>query len=135
MLYRAGGKKHEMNWVKKFSAWWNNGYNGMARWYRNTLSWTLLHRWVVVVLTFLALFGGIMLFNFIGMDFFPESDENIMRVSLKLPAGTSLKKTDEVMQKSTRWCGPILTSTSSPVFRASAAKVPAPRKAASPSNW
>ncbi len=99
LLYRAGGKKHEMSWVKKFSNWWNTGYNGLARWYRNTLSWSLVHRWVVIVLTFLAFFGGIMLFRFIGMDFFPESDENIMRVSLKLPAGTSLKKTDEVMQE------------------------------------
>lgn len=98
-LYRTGGKKHEARFVKAFGDAWNRGYNGLAQAFRGAIAWSLRHRWVVVVGSLMAFVGGLSLFGFVGSDFFPESDENFFNVNVKLPAGTSLAKTDEVLQE------------------------------------
>jgi len=99
VVFRAGGKKHELFLVRLFAKGWDKGYEGLAGSYKRMIAWSLRHRWVVVVLSVLAFAGGMMLFGFIGNDFFPESDENFLLVNVKLPPGTSLQKTDEVLQE------------------------------------
>lgn len=99
VMYRSGGKKHEFFLVRLFANAWNKGYDGLALSYKKQITWGLRHRWAVALFSVLAFAGGIMLFGFIGNDFFPESDENFLSVTMKLPAGTSLSKTDEMLQE------------------------------------
>jgi hydrophobic/amphiphilic exporter-1 (mainly G- bacteria), HAE1 family len=98
-LYRTGGKKHELGFVKKFGDAWDAGYNNLADSFKNSISWSLRHRWVIALVAIAAFAGGMMLFGFIGSELFPESDRNMVNVAIKLPAGTSLQKSDEVFQE------------------------------------
>lgn len=101
-FFRGGGEEKlavHNRLLVWFSSKWNAGYDGLAQSYKRSLQFSLRHRWVVVLITFFALFGGIMLFNFVGSDFFPSSDQDELYVGLKLPAGTALAKTDQVLQE------------------------------------
>jgi len=98
-LYAGGIERKHFAPIQWFATKWDNGYESFAESYKRSLQFFLRHRWVVVLGTVVILAGGIMLFGFIGSDFFPQSDQNELYVALKLPAGTSLKKTDEVLRE------------------------------------
>jgi len=82
-----------------FARGWEKAYRSIEESYTNTLRWSLSHRWVTVVLTVLSFVGGLMLFGWIGMEFFPSSDEGLIEIEVKLPAGTSLVQTDKVLME------------------------------------
>lgn len=67
--------------------------------YRNGLRWALHHRaWVLtgaVAITALSF----LLVPFIGTELMPMTDSGDLTVSVKLPVGTAVSKTDEVMRR------------------------------------
>jgi len=72
-------------------------FDRMKNWYRNTLEKSLHKRGLVigVALGFFVL--SFALVPFLGMEFMPSSDRNMLILKLKMPVGTSLEETDRVV--------------------------------------
>ena len=86
--------------LERFGGAWDRFYDDLAQDYRRALTWVLKNRKtkaLVVLASFLAFIGGIMLLGQSGSEFFPESDDGILRVEAKLPPGTSLEQTDRAL--------------------------------------
>ncbi|MCD6502216.1 efflux RND transporter permease subunit [bacterium] len=63
--------------------------------YRNALSWSLKHRVIMIsILAVVLLLTGIA-FKFVGTEFFPKSNDDMLTVDMKLPVGTRLSVTDD----------------------------------------
>jgi hydrophobic/amphiphilic exporter-1 (mainly G- bacteria), HAE1 family len=63
--------------------------------YKNSLEWSLSHRYLVIVLSLLVLIGSIFLVPMIGTEFIPEMDTGEFIITANLPLGTSLEETDD----------------------------------------
>lgn len=67
--------------------------------YHNTLKFALSHRKLVVTGVVSAFFGTLLLIPFIGTELFPSSDEGQVRMNIRLPVGSSLEETKQVMEQ------------------------------------
>ncbi|MBI3947915.1 MAG: efflux RND transporter permease subunit [Armatimonadetes bacterium] len=75
-------------------------YHGLDAGYRRLLGWALRHRPLVVVGGVLSLVGTMMVFGpRLGFEFFPQMDQGQLNVSVEMPAGTSLERTDRVLKR------------------------------------
>jgi multidrug efflux pump subunit AcrB len=75
-------------------------YNGtIYTSYRKSLVFALKHKIITVCLA-IGMFGmGVFLFNFIGKEFMPESDKEIMLSTIRLPKGSSIEATEKVVKE------------------------------------
>jgi len=64
--------------------------------YRNTLAFALSHRWVTVALASAAFLGTLALVPRIGISFFPKAEQPNFLVTVKMPQGTAITKTDSI---------------------------------------
>jgi len=72
-------------------------FDAMDDHYHRVLSWCITHKTLVVLGVALALVASLPLLNFIGAEFIPQIDEGQFNVSLKMPVGTELSRTEEVI--------------------------------------
>lgn len=66
--------------------------------YRRLMNWTFRHKIVTVSLAGAALVGAFSLFPLVGVSFFPKAEKPQFRITIKLPNGSNLDATDEVVQ-------------------------------------
>jgi len=99
MLASRWYRKHEnveakTGFFKKFDEF----YHMLDQKYRGVLAWALCHRWQVLV-TGLAVFLGVMMTAGpkLGFEFFPQSDQGQVGITVEMPTGTSLVATDAVV--------------------------------------
>lgn len=71
--------------------------SGIIRRYRSSLDWCLSHRLLVMVVLILCLVGSFALFPLIGAEFIPSMDQGELTINVKLPIGTVLSQTNEVV--------------------------------------
>jgi hydrophobic/amphiphilic exporter-1 (mainly G- bacteria), HAE1 family len=64
--------------------------------YEKTLRWTLFHKKFVGLIAFLVFVASMMLFKVISTEFFPESDQSRMTLTIKLQTGTRVNETVRV---------------------------------------
>lgn len=69
-------------------------FHKLDRFYRSMLSWSLGHRWKVVVLTIVAVLSSGFFFAKVGKTFMPEEDQGRFMVSSKVPLGSSIEYTN-----------------------------------------
>jgi HAE1 family hydrophobic/amphiphilic exporter-1 len=74
-------------------------FRAIALPYRRMLVWSMSHRWAIVALSILVALSSIPLAIGIGKDFLPTDDQSQFEVSVKLPPGSSLEGSDQVMRK------------------------------------
>jgi HAE1 family hydrophobic/amphiphilic exporter-1 len=74
---------------------WEAFYVSLAAGYRRVLEGVLAHRRRWFFATALVFVGSLFLFRFVGGEFIPRIDQNLVVVSLKLPPGSSLARTEE----------------------------------------
>ncbi|MDR0743686.1 MAG: efflux RND transporter permease subunit [Tannerella sp.] len=67
------------------------------KWYSKTLASLLRHRWIVIIVSVLLLVITIFLIPFVGTEFLPRSESRAFSVSVKLPEGTRIERTDAVV--------------------------------------
>jgi CzcA family heavy metal efflux pump len=74
-------------------------FQGVDNTYQRTIGYTLKHKRYVVfgVLGFALL--SLVLFKFVGTEFFPDSDESQFSLSVKLPVGTRIEETEKYITK------------------------------------
>ncbi len=68
-------------------------YGPIERAYLRILSWSMRHRWVVVLMCGVALFSIPVLGGIANKNFLPDEDESQFQVNLRAPEGTSLEQT------------------------------------------
>jgi len=68
-------------------------------WYSRLLETFLKQRWMVIIISVLFLGGTLLLLPFVGTEFLPRSEGQTFTISVKLPEGTRLERTDAVVQQ------------------------------------
>ncbi|HNY40685.1 MAG TPA: efflux RND transporter permease subunit [Bryobacteraceae bacterium] len=71
----------------------------MADSYRRMLSWSMTHRWVIVMLSILIVASTVPMISSMGVDFLPVEDQGEFEVTVRAPVGSSLEGTQEVMAR------------------------------------
>lgn len=77
-------------------------YEGMDRFYRSVLAWSLNHKFTVVFGAILILVASLGLTRFMGTEFIPLQDRGEFKVALETPAGSSLAWTEQVVEEADR---------------------------------
>lgn len=71
--------------------------NGLDRYYRAAIAWTLGHRWKVVGIAVVIVMLTPIFFSGLGAEFFPPEDEGSFQVVVKTPLGSSIEYSDHRM--------------------------------------
>jgi HAE1 family hydrophobic/amphiphilic exporter-1 len=74
-------------------------FRKMARGYRAMLGWSLNHRLVIAGLSLLVMISAYPMVKSMGFDFIPVDDQSEFEVTLRLPIGSSLEGTDQVLRQ------------------------------------
>ncbi len=67
--------------------------------YKKMLSWSLKHRFITICLSIALFVVSVMMVASVGAEFFPVTDEGQINVSVNMPAGTELEKTDKLLEE------------------------------------
>ncbi|MEH7445069.1 efflux RND transporter permease subunit [Bacillus sp. JJ1122] len=71
----------------------------MQRAYASAIKWSLNHKTLVIVLSFLLLAGSGFLVKGLGFTFIPNEEQKLLVATFQLPSSTSLEKTNDVSLK------------------------------------
>lgn len=71
----------------------------MQRAYASSIKWSLNHKALVIVLSFLLLAGSGFLVKGLGFTFIPNEEQKLLVATFQLPSSTSLEKTNDVSLK------------------------------------
>jgi HAE1 family hydrophobic/amphiphilic exporter-1 len=77
------------SWIMRF----------LDRWYARILTFSLRHRWLVIVIAIPVVLSPAFFATYVGFNFFPQDDQDEFEVSLRAPEGMSLQKTLEISQQ------------------------------------
>ncbi|MCT8140396.1 efflux RND transporter permease subunit [Anaerobacillus sp. CMMVII] len=75
-----------------------HGFTRITEWYRNLLERVLRKPKFTVLITFVLFLASLGLIPFIGQEFLPAQDQGFVGIDARLPAGSSLKATFEMVQ-------------------------------------
>ncbi|HEV7612699.1 MAG TPA: efflux RND transporter permease subunit [Steroidobacteraceae bacterium] len=85
------------NFLVRFQAAFERGFDSFRESYRNTLSWALSQARLTVVSFTVLIAVSALLFPILGRDFFPRVDAGQMRLHVRAPPGTRLERTQEYL--------------------------------------
>ncbi|MDP2996935.1 MAG: efflux RND transporter permease subunit [Bryobacterales bacterium] len=94
LLKRKSGVKHQGHGEEQ-SAWFQRGYVSI-------LNWSLNHRWVIVGVYVVTFGSTFVIYQGIGRDWMPQEDQNELSISMELPEGSSLDRTEGVVMAAAR---------------------------------
>ncbi|MDB5325594.1 MAG: acriflavin resistance protein, partial [Phycisphaerales bacterium] len=84
--------KYDLIWRVHFA--FNRQFERMQRFYGSCLAWTLTHRAAFASAFGVAVVASLILFSFVGRDFFPSIDAGQIRLHVRTPAGTRIEQTE-----------------------------------------
>lgn len=67
--------------------------------YNRLLVWSMRHRWVIVVLAVLTVSSIFPIMSRMGVDFLPVEDQSEFEITVRMPVGSSLQGTDQVLRQ------------------------------------
>jgi HAE1 family hydrophobic/amphiphilic exporter-1 len=65
--------------------------------YKRMLAWSLGHRWAIAAVAVLVMASAVPMVQTMGVDFLPVEDQSVFEVSVRMPVGSSLEGTTQVM--------------------------------------
>ena len=74
-------------------------FDNLDNWYGRALQWSLKHKTLIIVVSFLVFFASLFLATNLGTEFIPEADEGRLTVEVELQSGTRLEKTVSLARK------------------------------------
>lgn len=92
-------RDHKPNMLERSFDWFGNKFHNFENAYKRNLDWALAHRWHVVIAATVVSGASLFLKPLIGSELMPQTDSGDVNVDIRLPIGTALSKTDEVMRK------------------------------------
>jgi len=97
------GKSHraekKRGFVKRMFDWFGDRFDALDEAYRHALAWAIKHRIWVLLGASATLVASLLLAPQIGTELLPQTDSGNFTVTLKMPVGTALTKTNETMMK------------------------------------
>ncbi|OCA77534.1 acriflavin resistance protein [Chryseobacterium artocarpi] len=89
------------NWFEKFILWFEGLIDGFTHWVTDILEWclkTTLRRVSTVIITFIILISSfsLVIFGFIGGEFFPPIDRGQFLVQMELSKDATVEKTNQL---------------------------------------
>ena len=85
--------------VSRLFARWGVWFDHLDNSYRDGLKWAIKHRVLVVVLALSITGASFLLLPFIGSETLPTTDSGNLQINLKLPPGTAIATTDNVVKQ------------------------------------
>lgn len=79
--------------------WFNIGFEKFKDGYSRMLKWSIHHRKTIIAGTILMFIGAGILASLVKSEFIPASDQGQFNVAVKLPDGTKLEQTNEVVKQ------------------------------------
>lgn len=67
--------------------------------YKRMLVWSMTHRWAIVSVCLVVFISTVPLFMMVGKNFIPQDDQSEFEVTVKLPPGSSLEGSSDVMKQ------------------------------------
>lgn len=95
----------ERSLLGKFALWFERMYEKVKHSYVGILRWSLSHRWVIILGSFLLFIGtmaGLFGNGLIGFEFIKQSDRGEFTVTLETPPGSTIENTNLVTQQAER---------------------------------
>lgn len=92
----GGGEEEQKGLLTPIFKRFDNFYDNLDRKYRGVLDWALHHKFLVIIIGILSLVVVLPLTGKLGFQFTPEMDQGQFSITLEMPSGTSLKKTNEI---------------------------------------
>jgi HAE1 family hydrophobic/amphiphilic exporter-1 len=74
-------------------------FNRFDNWYGTVLQWSLKHKTLIIICSFVIFFSSLFLTGSLGSEFIPETDEARLSISVELQAGTRLDNTVVIARK------------------------------------
>ncbi|MCS7258955.1 MAG: efflux RND transporter permease subunit [candidate division WOR-3 bacterium] len=90
-------KLYPINTQKGFLGISERLYKNLENFYEKGIRWALAHRKTIIWGTLGLFLVSIALVPFLGMEFIPEQQTRFLQVSLEMPKGTNLEKTNEAI--------------------------------------
>ncbi len=85
--------------IRRFHDFSEKWFTGLEATYRRVLNWALNHRKITVAVGLGVFVGSLFLFKVVGTEFMPTIDQSEVMGTVKLPVGTRVEATDQVMEK------------------------------------
>ncbi len=90
---------HRRNWLERLFYRFGQWFDALDTSYRNGLRWAIRHRfWVIGGATAVSA-ASFILWPRVGTELMPATDSGDISIDVKMPIGTSLAKTDEMMRR------------------------------------
>jgi HAE1 family hydrophobic/amphiphilic exporter-1 len=74
-------------------------YAPIDRSYTRMLTWSMAHRWVIVVACALVIVSIWPLFKYVGKNFLPVDDQSQFEISVRAPEGSTLTSTSKLVER------------------------------------
>ncbi|HEY3376292.1 MAG TPA: efflux RND transporter permease subunit, partial [Armatimonadota bacterium] len=96
---QISGADPSRHWLLRAFTRFGHWFDALDAFYRRQLEWALQHRWLTIGGALAITLASALLIPRIGTELLPQTDSGDFTVSIKLPPGTALAKTDEVMRQ------------------------------------
>jgi HAE1 family hydrophobic/amphiphilic exporter-1 len=74
-------------------------YRPIDRAYTKMLTWSMAHRWAVVIACLAVIFSIVPLFMFVGKNFLPVDDQSQFEINVRAPEGSTLAATSTLSER------------------------------------
>lgn len=74
-------------------------YAPIDRAYKAMLTWSMAHRWVIVVACGIVIISIVPLFMFVGKNFLPVDDQSQFEINVRAPEGSTLSSTSALAER------------------------------------
>ena len=74
-------------------------YRPIDRTYTRMLTWSMSHRWVILVACILVIVSIVPLFMFVGKNFLPVDDQSQFEINVRAPEGSTLVSTNAIAER------------------------------------
>jgi HAE1 family hydrophobic/amphiphilic exporter-1 len=74
-------------------------YRPVERTYTRLLTWSMAHRWVIVISCLIVIISIVPLFMFVGKNFLPVDDQSQFEINVRAPEGSTLAATSSLAER------------------------------------
>ena len=74
-------------------------YRPVERTYTRLLTWSMAHRWVIVIACLIVIISIVPLFMFVGKNFLPVDDQSQFEINVRAPEGSTLASTSSLAER------------------------------------
>jgi multidrug efflux pump subunit AcrB len=91
--------KDDKGFFSRFHASFERNFERLRQGYVELLRMLLTRRAIVPIIAILVLSLGVVMFMFVGRDFYPAIDGGMIQLHVRAPPGTRIETTDQIFQK------------------------------------